>query len=61
MPIEFSCACGKKFAVRESLAGKTATCRNCGRSMTIPEPDVLEAQVRLVEGELAPRFADRVV
>src|SRR5262245_42587468 len=36
MPIEFSCPCGKRFRVNESLAGKQATCKLCLRTLQVP-------------------------
>jgi hypothetical protein len=36
MSIRFKCSCGAHHEVRESLAGKTATCKECGKSFMIP-------------------------
>jgi hypothetical protein len=37
MPIRFSCKCGKKYSVRDELAGRTARCGRCGASLIIPK------------------------
>ena len=36
MSIRFKCECGAHHQVREALAGKNATCKECGRSFMIP-------------------------
>lgn len=36
MAIVFSCACGQKYSVAESLAGKSGRCKKCGATMAIP-------------------------
>src|SRR6185437_6872201 len=36
MSIEFSCACGKRFKVRDELAGKRGKCTGCGKAVLIP-------------------------
>jgi hypothetical protein len=37
MPIPFSCPrCGKRYTVDSALAGRKGRCKDCGRSMTIP-------------------------
>lgn len=38
MPIQFSCPhCGKSFAVKDDLAGKSAKCKSCGQTITVPD------------------------
>jgi hypothetical protein len=38
MPIDFSCsACGKKYRVKDELAGKTAKCTQCNGRIQIPD------------------------
>ena len=38
MAISFSCiACGKKYKVADTLAGKTAKCPGCGQPIKIPQ------------------------
>ena len=34
--INFTCSCGKKYAVADSLAGRTANCKGCGQKVKIP-------------------------
>jgi hypothetical protein len=34
--IRFACACGKKYQVDDSLAGRTARCKACAQPMTVP-------------------------
>ena len=36
MAIRFKCECGAHHEVRDGFAGKTATCKECGRSFMIP-------------------------
>ena len=35
--ITFSCECGKRYQVKDELAGKRAKC-SCGKSLVIPQP-----------------------
>jgi hypothetical protein len=39
MPIEMTCACGRKCSVADLHAGKKAKCPACGVVTTVPEPD----------------------
>src|SRR5262245_6678944 len=39
MAITFSCQCGRTLKARDELAGKRATCPQCGNVLTIPEPE----------------------
>ena len=34
--IRFKCQCGKRYAVKDTLAGKAATCKQCGAKVTVP-------------------------
>jgi hypothetical protein len=36
MPIKVQCACGKAFAAKDELAGKTVKCPNCQQPLKIP-------------------------
>lgn len=36
MPIKVACKCGKAFAARDQLAGKTVKCPQCGNPLKIP-------------------------
>src|SRR5436189_3480868 len=36
MPIPVACACGKKFAAKDELAGKRLKCPSCGGPIDIP-------------------------
>jgi len=38
--IRLNCQCGKQYAVKDTLAGKTTTCKHCGAKLVIPEPAV---------------------
>jgi hypothetical protein len=39
MPIRFSCwSCGKRYVVRDEIAGRVGLCSNCGHQMTVPSP-----------------------
>jgi ubiquitin-protein ligase/DNA-directed RNA polymerase subunit RPC12/RpoP len=41
--IEFKCAgCGRRFRLKDSFAGKKATCNKCGSSIEVPEPLAME-------------------
>ncbi len=37
MAIEFRCACGKEYKVKDSLAGRRGTCKECGSEIVVPE------------------------
>src|SRR5262245_31971896 len=56
MAIVFSCACGQKFSVGESLAGKSARCKKCGAAVVIPQaaPEEPEEVELVAEEEAAP-------
>lgn len=45
MSIEFSCSCGKKYKLRDELAGKKAKCAQCGKVLEVPMPPEPEAEV----------------
>src|SRR5437879_4956590 len=38
MPIPVTCACGKRFAAKDELAGKRLKCPACGGAIAIPQP-----------------------
>lgn len=38
MPIKVQCACGKAFAAKDELAGKTVKCPGCQKPLKIPVP-----------------------
>ncbi len=42
MPIKVACACGKKLAVKDELAGKKVKCPACQKLLSIPKPKVQE-------------------
>ncbi|MFM9960137.1 MAG: hypothetical protein ACKV2Q_02815 [Planctomycetaceae bacterium] len=42
MPIKVTCACGKKLAVKDELAGKKVKCPACQKLLSIPKPKVAE-------------------
>ncbi|MDB4766615.1 zinc-ribbon domain-containing protein [bacterium] len=37
MPIEFTCDCGKKYRVKDAMAGKKASCAKCKQSFIVPQ------------------------
>lgn len=39
MTIQVQCQCGKVYVVKDSLAGKTARCKECGAAIEIPGSD----------------------
>lgn len=42
--IEFACgSCGKQFRVADELAGRKASCKQCGSAIQIPQPAVMAA------------------
>jgi phage FluMu protein Com len=50
MPIEVTCrGCGKVLRVKESLAGKSGKCPQCGKVIHVPEP---EPHVQLGQAQL---------
>jgi ubiquitin-protein ligase len=54
--IEFSCpGCGKFFSLRDEHAGKTARCKRCGASLTVPMPRARGAAEDLPPGKLPVR------
>jgi hypothetical protein len=34
--IEFACNCGKSYVVKDEMAGKTGTCKQCGEPIRVP-------------------------
>lgn len=42
MPIKVACACGKKLAVKDELAGKKVKCPACQKLLSIPKPKAAE-------------------
>lgn len=38
MSISFICTCGKEYTVSDNFAGKSATCKACGKVVRIPTP-----------------------
>ena len=36
MPLSVTCSCGKRFRVRDELAGKKVKCPECGESISVP-------------------------
>jgi hypothetical protein len=34
--ISFKCKCGKQYAIKDTFAGKTATCKHCGATLVVP-------------------------
>jgi hypothetical protein len=34
--IEFACSCGKRYVVKDEMAGKTGTCKQCGEPIRVP-------------------------
>ena len=39
MAIRAECSCGKVYKIADDLAGQTAKCKACGRTIRIPRPD----------------------
>lgn len=54
MPIAVSCKCGKKFKVKDHLAGKAVRCPNCKGPLRIPGP----ASKARSKGAAAPSTPD---
>ena len=40
MSISVTCRCGKKYRVRDEMAGKRAKCPACGKVFTVPQPQL---------------------
>lgn len=40
MSISVACRCGKKYRVRDEMAGKRAKCPACGKVFTVPRPQL---------------------
>jgi hypothetical protein len=45
MAISFSCACGKKYSVDDSLAGKRTRCPACKAALVVPAPPPSEEEI----------------
>jgi predicted amidophosphoribosyltransferase len=61
MPIKLACTCGKKFTAKDSLAGKTVKCPNCGRPLTVTaaaSPAARAADGKSVPPKTGPRRPD---
>ena len=43
--IQFSCACGMKFKVKEDFAGRKTHCPTCKQPLVVPTPDGTQAYV----------------
>jgi len=43
MTIKYQCSCGKSYSIRDELAGKTATCKQCNIKFVIPSPSYSES------------------
>jgi hypothetical protein len=64
--ISFTCeACGHRFELDESLAGKQGHCKHCGREMVVPSPEAPKAaespygfRLKPVEPDAVPRPAE---
>jgi hypothetical protein len=52
VPIEVACQCGKRFAARDALAGKTVACPACSAAITIPTPNPAAAGVAGILDEI---------
>ena len=58
MAIEFNCPhCQHQYRLKDELAGKTATCKNCRQKITIPQP-VTVPDDAAAEALAAAAFAD---
>lgn len=42
MAIKFKCDCGKALSAREIYAGRRVRCPECGKKVTVPEPEEAE-------------------
>ena len=56
--IPFTCACGKSFSVPDEFAGRTARCKACGNSVTVPRRDKLPVRLRRLLADAA-QIADK--
>jgi RsiW-degrading membrane proteinase PrsW (M82 family) len=54
MPISFACTCGKRFRVKDELAGKRARCPGCQNIVIVPEPGGDEEIIVVPETNDAP-------
>src|SRR5687768_178493 len=41
--IQFRCDCGKQLQARDEYAGQTTACPACGKELTIPPPQAVQA------------------
>lgn len=44
--IEFDCSCGKNYVVKDEMAGKTGTCKQCGKPIHVPVEPAGEKAIR---------------
>ena len=57
MPIRVSCACGERFRVKDSQAGRRGKCPQCGGEVLIPflEAEDMWAGIECLFGDAAGR------
>ena len=69
MPIKVQCACGKAFAAKDELAGKTVKCPSCQKPLKIPaaapttakQPEKQTAATAAKPGQAKPPTAGKAV
>ena len=54
MAIKFKCACGKALSARAIYAGRKVRCPECGKKVTIPEPEEMQPE-GIKEAALRPQ------
>src|SRR5882724_6751267 len=57
MPIKVQCTCGKAFAAKDELAGKTVKCPSCQKPLKIPGGEAVAAKSATKPAAAAARGA----
>ncbi|MGZ0167174.1 MAG: MJ0042-type zinc finger domain-containing protein [Planctomycetales bacterium] len=60
MTIEFECPdCSREYRVKDELAGRGVTCKDCGTKINVPDPDAEDEEWDDYDEEPAPAPARR--
>ena len=55
MTIEFECPdCSREYRVKDTLAGRGVTCKDCGTKINVPDPDAEDDEWDDYDEEPAP-------
>ena len=51
MPLKLNCLCGQLLVARDELAGRSAECPKCRAAVIIPQPDLHNRILELLDEE----------